>query len=317
MLKTFIFILCSFAYSVVGQDIHFSQLDINNTLSNPAATGLFSGFERVMVNHKNQWLNANTSFFTTSIGADLNLFKKQKGGYLGFGLQFFNDVAGDSKFGTKQGNITLSGILPLNRNNQFSVGFEFGFGQKSGQTADLLFSNQFDGTSLNPSINSGEQLIIQSNAYADFGVGLMYQYGQTKRTFASNNNMNLSIGVAMHHLNNPNLIYNQGIAEQIFQKLTFGTHFSKDFSNSSMGIESYINYYRQGPFAELYTAIYARYRLDNGSKFTTFYKRTTLIYGLGYRHKDAIIPTLKFQKGAWSFGLSYEGITEVAVLSFP
>ncbi|MBL7898477.1 MAG: type IX secretion system membrane protein PorP/SprF, partial [Crocinitomicaceae bacterium] len=62
-----------------AQDIHFTQSQQTPMLLNPAATGLFNGWERVTVNHKNQWVNSGTKFFTTSLAADMNFFKPKRG----------------------------------------------------------------------------------------------------------------------------------------------------------------------------------------------------------------------------------------------
>ncbi len=62
--------------SVKGQDLHFAQSNQTPLFINPAAAGVFDGWERVIINHRNQWLGANTSFMTTAIGADINLGKK-------------------------------------------------------------------------------------------------------------------------------------------------------------------------------------------------------------------------------------------------
>ena len=75
-MKKFIFLISlSVASFGFAQDIHFSQSSEVPLLINPGATGAFNGWERVIVNHRNQWLGANTQFMTTSLAVDLNILK--------------------------------------------------------------------------------------------------------------------------------------------------------------------------------------------------------------------------------------------------
>ena len=147
MRKALVIAYSVFTFSLSAQDIHFTQSQQTPMLINPAATGTFNGWERVSINHKNQWVNSGTRFFTTSLAADMNFFKPKRGdkAHMGFGLQFYNDIGGDSKFGTKQFLMNFSAIVPLNEMNEISAGIQVGIGQKSGDLTGLIFPNQFDG----------------------------------------------------------------------------------------------------------------------------------------------------------------------------
>ena len=76
---------------VMGQDIHFTQTSNTPLLINPAAAGVYDGWERVVINQRNQWLGAGTQFMTTSVAADANFFKDEikRKAHLGVGLLFF------------------------------------------------------------------------------------------------------------------------------------------------------------------------------------------------------------------------------------
>ena len=316
-MKIVFFVVIIYCSQLLAQDIHFSQLSVNSLVNNPAAAGLYNGWERLSVNHKNQWINANTNFLTTSIAADLNLFKPRngKGAYLGLGLLMYNDIGGDSKFGLRHFSLSISGIVPVNRNNRVAFGFSPGFGQKSAKLDGLLFPNQFDGEILNANMPSLELGTVNSNIYGDFSFGFLYQYGSTRRTIASNRKMVFSAGISYYHFNNPKLNFNDYYSENIYGKISMGAELVKDFSGTNLGLESFINYYKQGPHKEAFFAGLIRYQVASGSKVTRLRKEVVLSAGLGYRHGDAIIPMLKYQKGEWQFGLSYD-ITVSALGSF-
>ena len=58
MKRVLAIIFCTAASFSWAQDIHFTQTQEVPMLINPAATGMFNGWERVSVNHKNQWVNS-------------------------------------------------------------------------------------------------------------------------------------------------------------------------------------------------------------------------------------------------------------------
>ena len=160
-----------------GQDIHFTQLNGSPLLVNPAFTGLYKGWERAAINHKSQWVNAQTKFYTTAIAIDFNLLKtpRKRGTFLGVGLQLYNDIGGDSKFGTKQLLASFSAIVPVAKDHFLSLGLQAGMGQRSGSYDNLVFPNQFDGTSFDPGLNSFESNGLNSQVFADLSVGFIIQ----------------------------------------------------------------------------------------------------------------------------------------------
>ena len=291
-----------------GQDIHFTQLNSSPIIINPAFTGVFNGWERVSMNHKNQWLNAGAGFFTTSIAADFNVLKKtdERGSYLGFGLLMYSDVGGDSKFGTKQILTNFSGIVPISEKQIIAVGFQAGLGQKTGSYENLVFSNQFDGQKLNPKLNSFEANGLSSRFYPDLSFGILYKFGGLKRALLHDEEIDLNVGFSMYHFNKPRVSYNFGVIEKLHRKLVFNTSIKKDFSGSSFGFEAMANQFIQGPHTELLVSSALRYRNTTASKVTGMNKNKVYVIGLAYRVNDAISPLLRLEYGPWYFGMSYD-----------
>ena len=301
-------LLCFWTSMSWGQDIHFTQSNKTPILINPAATGVFSGWERVTFNHKNQWINSGTKFFTTSIAADLNLFKPRRGNgaQMGMGLQFYNDIGGDSKFGTRQVLISLSGIVPLDDYQQLSAGLQFGIGQKFGDFSTLTFANQFDGETFNSANISGEVNNLASFMYSDLSAGIFYRYGNHKIGFSRDDALDFRFGVAYFHANKPELTYRLGSTEKLYGKIVIHTSIIKDFSGSKYGIEAFVNQFSQGPHNETLIGLQMRYRIKSGGKITGLNRDTYLTGGLTYRYKDAIAPTMSFQMKSFNFGMSYD-----------
>ena len=296
------------SFNVKAQDIHFTQANQVPMLINPAAAGVFNGWERISVNHKNQWVGSGTKFFTTSIAADLNLFKPRRGSgaHMGMGIQFYNDIGGDSKFGTRQVLLSFSGIVPLNDYHQLSGGLQFGFGQKFGDFNSLHFANQFDGETFNLENPSGESNILATSVYGDVSAGIFYRYGNHKIGFSRDNALDFRIGAAYFHANTPTLKYRLGSTEEMFGKIVIHSSFVKDFDGTKAGVEAFINIYNQGPHNEFLGGLLMRYRIKSGGKITGLNRDIYLSAGIAYRYKDAIAPTVNFQYKNFNFGISYD-----------
>lgn len=304
---TLIFFL---GFSVVSftQDIHFTQLQNAPLSINPAATGLFKGWERLSINHKNQWVNSGAKFFTSSVSADASLFKRKTNQkpYMGFGLQLFRDVGGDSKFGTKQIQLNTSVIIPLAKSHTLATGLQIGLGQKSGDLTSLTFSNQFDGTRFNQNAASFESGPLVSSVYADFSTGILYNYHNSKLSVARDDQFDFKFGLSYFHVNRPSLNFRQGTAEKLYSKLAINLSLLKDFPGKRSGIEFNINQFVQGPHTESLVSFVYRYRLKASSIMTSISRDTYLKFGLSYRVKDAISPILYFEHNSYTFGMSYD-----------
>ena len=96
-MKTILFTLLfalGLSLQAYSQDLHFSQTSQIPLLVNPGATGVFDGWERIILNHKNQWTNSNVNYYTSALSFDMNILKpkRAKGAYIGVGLQVYKFV---------------------------------------------------------------------------------------------------------------------------------------------------------------------------------------------------------------------------------
>jgi type IX secretion system PorP/SprF family membrane protein len=291
-----------------GQDIHFTQLQQTPMLLNPAYTGMFHGWERIGVAHKSQWVNAGTKFHTTSIAVDMNFFKPKRGNaaHMGAGVQLYNDIGGDSKFGTKQMLLNLSAIVPLGDMHSISGGLQLGIGQRTGDLTGLLFSNQFNGNEIDPFLPSSEVNNLVSFVYPDMGLGVSYRYGNHKIGFSRDDATDFRFGISYVHANNPDLKYRLGFNEELYAKFGINASLLKDIPGSDVGFQVLFNQYLQGPHAETMFGGLLRYRLSSGSKSTGLTRDSYLSGGLYYRLKDAISPAIFAQIYGFTLGLSYD-----------
>ena len=84
-----------------AQDIHFSFLDLDPLLFNPAYSGFFDGQGRFGAVYRNQWASVTIPFQTISVSGELSLMrsKRNKNG-LSAGLWVSADRAGDLDYGS-------------------------------------------------------------------------------------------------------------------------------------------------------------------------------------------------------------------------
>jgi type IX secretion system PorP/SprF family membrane protein len=304
--KRLLVAFCVAASSLSAQDIHFSQFNETPQLLNPAATGVYSGYIRAIVNYKNQWQAMGNAFNTVAASCDMPLFdKNEKKAHIGAGINFFSDKAGDSNFGTTEANLCLSAILPVSKESKFALGMSFGGAQKKLTLAGMSWGNQYDGQGFNTAMASNEMAGDPSISYFDLGAGVYYRWSKGKTKFDRNEKHTFDIGVAYFHLNQPSLKF-LTVPEKLYSKLVVNVvgHLDKPASKISF-LPSAI-YFQQGKAMEVTVGCAIRYRIKNETKITGLITESALAVGLHYRVGDAIIPSVYYNMGDFYIGISYD-----------
>ncbi|MGZ4057119.1 MAG: PorP/SprF family type IX secretion system membrane protein [Bacteroidia bacterium] len=306
--KTAVAILFSVsAFFASAQDIHFSQFNETPQLLNPAATGVYSGYLRGIVNYKNQWMAMGNAFNTIAASFDMPLFDKdEKKAHIGAGINFFSDKAGDAKFGLTQANLCVAGILPVDsKGSKLSLGISVGEAQHKANLSALSWGNQYDGTGFNPAINSNEISPVNSFNYFDLGAGLYYEYSNGKTKFERNETRKFAVGISYYHLNQPTQRY-FNVSEKLYGKLVGNVSGTLDVKDSKISFLPSAIYFLQGKSSEITAGCLIKYRIKNSTKITGFITESSLAIGLHYRYQDAIIPSVYFSTGSFSVGFSYD-----------
>lgn len=297
-------------FGVGAQDLHFGQTAQTPLLINPAAAGVYDGWERIIINHRNQWLGAKTQFMSTAIAADMNIGKSRLNdrAHLGVGLMFFNDIGGDSNFGNQTGSLTISGILPMGGSGHIlSAGIQGGYGSRRGSLASVSFMSQWDGEQFNPLINSGEVNSLASFKYIDANAGIYYVFDGGQSTFSRNNDFKLQIGFSGYHLNAPELKYTNGVSgEKLHRKYVGHVGVVSDIVGSKWAIDASALQFIQGGHYESIFGLMMRWRFEEGTKITGLSHNAYLGFGVYHRLKDAIMPSIMIDWRGFQFGVSYE-----------
>lgn len=290
-----------------AQDNHFSQVLYTPQLMNPASTGMFVGGYRVYLNYRSQWATLGSPFKTMGGSFDTKIGKKKKdGGYLGLGLNVFNDKAGDGNFGLMKIALNVSGVMPIGRDQWASAGLMIGGGQYSVDMQNLTWGNQFNGAQLDPQLASGEADALTTSVFYDLAAGVNYRYSNMKDNFIGEDLIEWDIGAAYFHVNKPDVNFISGEAEGILPKLVVRTSLRKDFKGTTVGIVPFAQYVRQGPHTELNVGTLLRFKLKTASKITDIFSESALSVGVQYRNNAAIIPQVMLEFSGWGIGFAYD-----------
>lgn len=291
-----------------GQDKHFSQVMMTPQLTNPATTGMFRGAYRVYLNHRNQWVGLGSPYKTSggSFDTKIKLNDQRNSAYLGIGGNVFSDKAGDANLGLFEGNLMVSGVLPVAENQWASAGLQVGFGQHKINMASLNWGNQFNGSSFDPSLPTGEADVVSSSLFFDVSAGVNYRFANFTNNFIGEDVFQLDIGAAYFHLNRPQINFIASAPEQLHSKFLFRATARRDIPGTTVGIVPFAQFSSQGPNNELIVGSLLRFKLKNASKFTDIFTETALSAGIQYRNKDAISPQVYLEFVGWQIGIVYD-----------
>jgi len=307
MLKYYFLILYFFisVQFIVAQDFHLSQIDKTIAMINPALTANYDGWEKVSMQHRSQWIGAATQFTTSygmaefSIGRNKHMTKP----FIGLGLFFINDIGGDSKISLKSGGLTLSGNLPLTKNNWFSAGIQTSYNNRSADFSNLLFYSQWNGTQLDPSVNSGELNNYAAYSYLDAGAGISYN-------FRSNNTMqgkvlDFQIGASFMHLNQPNIRFSSFGNDNLYIKACLHSNLKYAINERAI-LEFSAAQFFQAEHSETNVGLFYKVVLSEASRSTNLKNAKYFTVGSYGRFTGVLTPYCAIDIASFKLGVSFD-----------
>jgi len=304
---------------VKSQDIHLAQIQEAPLVYNPANTGFFAGYYRVIAGYRNQWASMGKAYSTMGLSVDGGIFRNRyKNAFLGIGLSLFKDEAGAAKLSQTNANLNISAILKMYKKPVLSAGIYGGIMMNSAQYAKLTYASQFNGTEIDPALPSKESVVYHNFTASDFGAGIAYEFTTAKIRNDRDDIKSLRIGIAGYHLNQPEQDFGSNtyvdatgntvtIPGYNMPRRLVGSIVSRfDISNTKISITPTIIYMMQGPAREITGGTYLKYRFKNGTKITGEKVENSIGIGVFYRVDDAIIPQVLIDMGTYAIGLSYD-----------
>lgn len=290
-------LLLSMNFLSNAQDIHYSQFYNSPINTNPALTGIFNGDIRFIGNYRSQWFKDNLGEYTTfSATADRKFYPKDRSSQRFFsgGIQFNYDVAGDGNLSLGHLGIAGSYTIPVLPNNFLSLGGLLGVSQRRFEMDDLLWDNQWNGISVDPTRPTGENFTNTSKVFLDLSAGLNWRWQKSPRT-------KFDIGAGAFHLNRPNQSFLETTDEELLP-IRVSAHaissfrLTRDFDLLLNG-----NMQWQGPYEQIVAGGAVKVHLNHNRG-----KELALALGAAYRVGDAIIPQIAVNYTQWYGSFSYD-----------
>ncbi len=280
--------------SASAQDIHFSQFNASPLNLNPALTGGFDGDLRAVGNHKRQWLTFTNAYQTFSASVDAVIPQLRFGkSFIGIGLLFNTDVAGDASFGTNQVKLCAAyhRMLKADSTLNFSAGLNGGYNQHSINYNALTFGTQFNGNQYDPLIYNGETFSNDNISYFDVSAGAELSY-------IINPKIGTNIGFALNHINKPTQSFWNIDKSELDRKFTI--HGGLDWKlTKDLTLYPNFIYQQQVSMHELDLGALLKMNIDNVSFHA--------VYAGGWiRSKDAGIFEVRVDYRNVNFGISYD-----------
>jgi len=281
---------------MAAQDIHFSQFNNSPANLNPALTGVFPGDLRFIGNYRSQWGSVPVPYQTFSGAFDTKLFhsKLGKNAFLGWGVVFNNDVAGDADLTLSQVGGNIAYTRQLSGSVLATVGVQLMAGQRSVQPNNLTFEEQWNGDVFDPNSPNNDFFSSTSRGLYSISTGfnLHHQVGGTRTKF--------DLGAGIFHLNQPNTSFMDDADVKLPMK--FSPHFVSTFQvGAKMDLRVNAIYSRQTSYQEVVGGAAFRYHLSLEKN-----KELAIQGGVATRLKDAFIPSVELQARNWTAGFSYD-----------
>ena len=298
---------CSQVGLLLAQDFHLTQADRSIPFLNPAFVGTYKGFEKLTLLNRNQWIGSGTQFLTSYGMAEFTPGRTRQSdrAYAGLAASFGNDVGGDSRMTQKSFGITASGHLPLAKGHWLDAGIQTAIQQRSADFSKLLYYSQWNGSTLDPSVYSGEENDFVNFAFVDASLGMAYRFEPNQRGELRDGQWSLQTGFSLQHVNRPRLQYNTLSADRLYQKAVAYTCFSLGLNEVS-ALQLSLMHLRQGGHSETMLGAIYRMKLRGSSQVTNEVSTRFLSTGLYFRSTAAIAPYVAFDLGAFDFGFSYD-----------
>jgi type IX secretion system PorP/SprF family membrane protein len=196
--------LILFSTNVDAQSIHFTNLQSNPTLLNPALTAYTNSCMRLGLNTRQQWVSFPKYYRTYSMFTDMkipgndvkpNWIKNEN--WIGLGFNLYGDVAGDGVMRTNEGMLTLAYHTPKGFFD-LSTALGIGFYQKSVNFDNLYFNNQWNGYRFDTELTNSEnsQGVNRTMALPNISGGAMINFPSNRLK----KNYRVQAGLSYWHL---------------------------------------------------------------------------------------------------------------------
>lgn len=298
-LKIFVVFAGLASSAIAQQDKQFSMFNESPVYLNPATAGFAPGQLQLFTNFRMQWLTASDNpFRTISAASDFRLF--DQGNFVGTGITFYNDVAGNGQYQINEVTIPINYAIQIGKDQHLSLGIQPAWYGRTLLSSDLTWDNQWTGTQFNQDIASQEAIFGQNLTISkfDFSAG-MYWYAHL------NEQTKVTMGLAGHHLTKQRVNFLND-DDRLYRKLTWHGSVEYKQENSNLTVIPAWYGFWQGPNLSFVGGSNFRLLLRQASRHTGYFEEITGSMGAYYRFGDALIFNMIFDLSGFAIGGSYD-----------
>jgi type IX secretion system PorP/SprF family membrane protein len=279
---------------VGAQGLQFSQYYNAPMLLNPANTALMPDNEyRAGANYRNQWSAVPVPYRTMSAYADFQAFYNETAGnWLGLGLAFFNDKAGNGDLSLNRFEGFAAYHLQMGYTTMLSAGLSGAYAQRSVDYNKLTFDAQWDGVTFNNTLPSNEQAGLIRTRFLDVGAGLNFAWFPTNAVY-------IKLGGGVAHVNQPKETFYNG-TNRLGMRPTGNLDAFFRIKERFIANPS-VYYTTQKSASQLVFGSLFQYLLEGEGLSST-----QLLLGAFHRWQDALIPAFGFEMGGLQVMSSYD-----------
>jgi len=288
-------IFCFSLLSVArAQDPHYSQYFHAPLSLNPSFTGYYDGEHRLATNFRNQWLGAGEPFTNATIGFDTRLMRaKLDKSIFGVGVNLMSDRTAKGAYNSNYISLSTAYHQSLDEEGfqHLAIGFQASAGSRLLDYNRIPFNSQFTSRGFDLTIPNGEDFLTRRASYADFNVGVMYNYLKDRNRFF--------LGTSLYHVNQPSMSFLGNDPYVLPSRLTI--HSGASFLVGMQG-ELFLSAQHMSQGTARSTTVGMAYGFSPfvGDDNNVFYA------GLFYRNKDAVYPYLGYIYNDIQIGMSYD-----------
>ncbi len=307
IIKSGSFLIALLASNFINaQDIHFSQYTEAPVVINPAL--ITTSYDtRVIANYRTQWGSVAKAYQTYGITFEQAIkHLKLKKNYIGIALNIYNDRAGDAKLNSLMPNIGINYITKSSKYSKLSGGVQIGMVYRTIDVSGLKWDAQYDGYAYNASLPNGEPSTPRSAITSiDLGAGINYHYAKSERYISAQDGAKCDVGFSAFHYSIPkNSFFNN--SERLYTKYIFHANLDYGIKSAGIALVPSVIYMKQGPSTETTLGFLFKYIIEDQATYTNLKKASSLSFGVYYRLRDAVIPTLLYQVSKFAVGVAYD-----------
>ena len=281
------------AWMCAAQDIHFSQVDADPVLLNPAYSGFYEGLGRFGVVYRNQWASVSVPFSTLAASGEMAVWRGGGRRGLSVGGTLFADKAGTLNYGTVSGHLSTAYYQALNRSGSsvLSVGVEVGWAQSGFDPSQAEMEE------------AGEGFEVRKVHYPLLAAGLAWYWQPTP-------DFHLKAGLSLRNFNRPNISYMK--LDETYLARRYSLFARAEYRCwQSISLLPVLMTQVQGKHREVVFGGDVKWYIEEGGS-----REVSLRAGVAMRAADALIANLMLEYNSLLFTFSYDAnISGLAVAS--